>query len=118
MTNQTYTIAQLQEVEQKLNECDSTAEQILKGYIDIDAILRLLPETFKVILLPGLKDEFRGIIPLIKEVRATTSASLYEAKSMVDNAPSVILSGLTIAEADELASKLERASGFVKIEKS
>jgi large subunit ribosomal protein L7/L12 len=54
-------------------------------------------------------------IQVIKEVRALTSLGLKEAKAVVDNAPEVVLKGISKDEADNAKKKLENVGATVEI---
>ena len=54
-------------------------------------------------------------IQAIKVVRQVTGLGLAEAKQVVDSVPSTIASNLSMAEARELASKLQEAGMAVEI---
>ncbi|KAK9843670.1 hypothetical protein WJX81_001901 [Elliptochloris bilobata] len=55
-------------------------------------------------------------IKVIKEVRGMTDLGLKEAKELVEKAPTVIKSGVSKAEAEQLKKKLEAAGGKVTLE--
>jgi large subunit ribosomal protein L7/L12 len=52
-------------------------------------------------------------IPVIKVVRETTGLGLGEAKALVEGAPKVLKEGVSKADADEIAKKIEEAGGKV-----
>jgi large subunit ribosomal protein L7/L12 len=54
-------------------------------------------------------------IQVIKEVRALTSLGLGEAKAVVDNAPGVVLEGVTKEAADKAKAQLEEAGATVTL---
>ena len=54
-------------------------------------------------------------IQVIKEVRGLTSLGLKEAKEMVDGAPSEILKGASIEDADKAKEALEGAGATVEL---
>ena len=69
------------------------------------------------------KDEFAVVlkaagekkIQVIKVVRELTGLGLKEAKDLVDGAPKSVKEGVTKAEAEDMAKKLEEAGGQVEI---
>ena len=69
------------------------------------------------------KDEFTIIltaagdkkINVIKEIRATTSLGLKEAKDLVESVPKEVKSGVNKKEAEEIKSKLEAAGAKVEL---
>lgn len=54
-------------------------------------------------------------IQVIKEVRALTKLGLKEAKSLVDNAPEVVLKGVSKEDAENAKKKLEEVGATVEI---
>jgi large subunit ribosomal protein L7/L12 len=54
-------------------------------------------------------------IQVIKEVRALTSLGLGEAKAVVDNAPGVVLEGVSKEAADKAKAQLEEAGATVTL---
>jgi large subunit ribosomal protein L7/L12 len=52
-------------------------------------------------------------IPVIKAVREITGLGLGEAKALVEGAPKVLKEGVSKADADEIAKKIEEAGGKV-----
>ena len=54
-------------------------------------------------------------INVIKAVREVTSLGLKEAKDLVDGAPKPVKEGVTKAEAESIAKKLEEAGGQVEL---
>lgn len=66
---------------------------------------------FDVVLISGGDKK----IAVIKEVRAITGLGLKEAKAVVDAAPKAIKEGVSKAEAEEVAKKIEEAGGAVEI---
>ena len=54
-------------------------------------------------------------INVIKEVRATTSLGLKEAKDLVEGAPKEVKSGVPKKEAEEIKKKLEAAGAKVEL---
>ena len=54
-------------------------------------------------------------INVIKAVRELTGLGLKEAKTLVDEAPSVVKEGITKDEADETQAKLEEAGATVEV---
>ena len=55
-------------------------------------------------------------IQVIKEVRGLTSLGLKEAKELVDGAPSKILEGIAIADAEKAKEALEAAGASVELQ--
>jgi len=53
----------------------------------------------------------------IKTVREVTGLGLRDAKDIVDSAPSVIISGLTVEETEIIASKLRGAGMTIEVRK-
>jgi large subunit ribosomal protein L7/L12 len=62
-----------------------------------------------------LKDAGAGKLNVIKEVKNLLGLGLSEAKSLVDNAPSPIKTGISKAEAEELKAKLEGLGATVEM---
>lgn len=54
-------------------------------------------------------------IALVKAVREITNLDLKDAKSIVDNVPSVVIKDVSRQEAEEIKEKLENASGTAVI---
>jgi len=54
-------------------------------------------------------------IQVIKEVRTLTRLGLKEAKAVVDNAPEVVLKGISKEEAESAKKKLEDVGATVEI---
>ncbi|MCR4822078.1 MAG: 50S ribosomal protein L7/L12 [Treponema sp.] len=52
-------------------------------------------------------------IPVIKAVREITGLGLGEAKALVEGAPKVLKEGVSKADAEEIAKKIEEAGGKV-----
>ena len=55
-------------------------------------------------------------IQVIKEVRGLTSLGLKEAKELVDGAPSKILEGVAVADAEKAKEALEAAGASVELQ--
>jgi len=55
------------------------------------------------------------LINVIKVIREVTFLGLRESKAMADNVPSVVKSGVTRAEADDIKGKLEEVGAWVEI---
>ncbi len=55
-------------------------------------------------------------IQVIKEVRGLTSLGLKEAKELVDGAPSKILEGIAVADAERAKEALEAAGASVELQ--
>jgi len=70
------------------------------------------PTSFKVVL----KGFGTAKIQVIKAVRAETSLALKEAKSVVEDAPSVIKDGLTKEDAEKCVEVLKEAGGDAEIQ--
>ncbi|MCS6928004.1 MAG: 50S ribosomal protein L7/L12 [Saprospiraceae bacterium] len=62
-----------------------------------------------------LKDAGAAKLNVIKEVKNLLGLGLAEAKSLVDNAPSPIKTGISKAEAEELKAKLEGLGATVEL---
>ena len=54
-------------------------------------------------------------IPAIKAVREVTGLGLRDAKDIVDSPPSVIMSGLSVEEAEVIASKLRKVGMTIEV---
>ena len=109
----------------------TTAEiiEIIKGLtvLELNDLVKACEEEFGVSAAAGEaaeeKDEFdvelteigAEKVKVIKVVREATGLGLKEAKEVVDNAPKMVKTGVSKAEAEELKKKLEEVGAKVTL---
>lgn len=72
------------------------------------------PLTYTVTLQKGTSEK----INLIKAIRQTARLGIKESKDIVDNAPKVVSSGLSLGEAQKIQQAIESFGGVAKIERT
>jgi large subunit ribosomal protein L7/L12 len=109
-----------------------TTDQLLDAFkeltlIELSEFVKKFEETFEVTAAAPVAVEEKTAfdvvleaagekkIQVIKEVRALTSLGLGEAKAVVDNAPGVVLEGVSKEAADKAKAQLEEAGATVTL---